>query len=475
MSGVTLKALLRSGLKPALDALASTIAAPIALENLQGTVVYGSATGPVTPLDGLGSIVAPIGAAQAIEQLILAWILIEQERRALASEVLHLYREVNLFEQLSTELATVLDIEKVSETALGQARRLIQAKAGAVYLDGAATACFGDVAPLTSLAQAASERGTADLGDSYLAAPLLAKGKSIGAIVLFGNTYSSVELKLLNTIALQTSVAIENARALRDREQLAAIRQELDTARTIQHSLVPNRFPPFPERKEFELHASMTSAKAVGGDFYDFFLIDGNRLGIVLGDVSGKGVPSALFMAVTRTQIKSVALQGVPPEQCMEAVNKALVRDKASSMYATCFYGILDLVTGAFDYCNAGHNPPYRVGSGGTVTALPLAGGLPLGLFDMIPYTAGQVTLGTGDAIFLYTDGVSEATDSTDADYTDERLIAALEANFQLSCPALLGEIYDQVVAFTNGAPQSDDITMLALRFLRRGNEMKAA
>jgi serine phosphatase RsbU (regulator of sigma subunit) len=463
---LTLRALLRSGLKPVLDAYAVTCPEPFALRDPLGNLVYGSGNSAELPLGHLGTLAAPDSHAAAISQLTLAWSAKELERRSLASEVLHLYREVNLFEQLSTGLATVLDGETVSETALAQARRLIPATAGAVFLGTTSSASFGDTAGLEPVAAETLARGTADLGDTFLAAPLLAKQVPVGAIVLQGGSYSSVELKLLNTIALQTGVAIENVRALRDREQLAAIRQELDTARTIQHSLVPSQFPPFPGRTEFDLHASMTSAKAVGGDFFDFFLIGENRLGIVLGDVSGKGVPSALFMAVTRTQIKSVALQGVPPEQCMQAVNKALVRDKASSMFATCFYGILDLESGAFDYCNAGHNPPYLLAASGAVSPLPLAGGPPLGLFDLLPYASGRLELSPGDAIFLYTDGVPEATDLTDADFTDERLIAELEANAKLSCPALLEEIHRQVTAFTNGAPQSDDITMLAVRLL---------
>lgn len=466
MSNISLKALMRSGLEPALSALASAYSEPIGLADAQNKLLWGEATLAPIALEPFGYFHGPAAAHPAFRQLISAWADKEQERRALAAEVLHLYREVNLFEQLSTELASILDLEAVSSTALAQARRLIQATAGAVYIAETPYAHFGDSSPLLDIAQATIDRGTADLGDNFLAAPLRIKDVPIGAIVLGGANYSSVELKLLNTIALQTSVAIENVRALLDREQLAALRQELDTARTIQHSLVPNQFPPFPHRHEFELHASMTSAKAVGGDFYDFFLIDDNHLGIVLGDVSGKGVPSALFMAVTRTQIKSVALQGLPPEQCLQAVNKALVRDKASSMFATCFYGILNLTTGGFHYCNAGHNPPYLLSVSGSVTALPIDGGPPIGMFDILPYTSGRLHLSPGDALFLYTDGVPEAVGPDEADFTDERLLETLARFAALPCHQLLEAIYNEVVDFTRGTPQSDDITMLALRRL---------
>ena len=134
--------------------------------------------------------------------------------------------------------------------------------------------------------------------------------------------------------------------AARDRAQLASLQKELDTARAIQHLLVPRTFPPFPDRKDFDIHAQMTSARAVGGDFFDFFLQGEDRLGVVIGDVSGKGIPAALYMAVTRTQIKTTALQGMRPEDCLLDVNRVLVRENVGDLYATCFYGILNTRTG---------------------------------------------------------------------------------------------------------------------------------
>jgi phosphoserine phosphatase RsbU/P len=129
--------------------------------------------------------------------------------------------------------------------------------------------------------------------------------------------------------------------AARYREELTAIQRELETARTIQHSLVPRTFPPFPHRTDFELHAQMISARQVGGDFFNYFLIDEEHLGLVIGDVSGKGTPSALFMAVTHTHVETVAFRSADPAACMKEVNRILVSDKATSMYATCFCGIL--------------------------------------------------------------------------------------------------------------------------------------
>jgi sigma-B regulation protein RsbU (phosphoserine phosphatase) len=313
---------------------------------------------------------------------------------------------------------------------------------------------------------------------ALICAPLRAGQRTVGVIALAnataGASYSAADLKLLNTIALQTAAAIENSLlcadmvdAARDREQLASIQHELDTARTIQHLLVPRTFPPFPERNDFDIHAQMTSARAVGGDFFDFFLIDENRLAVVIGDVSGKGIPAALYMAVTRTQVKTTALRGMTPAECLLEVNRVLVRERVNAMFATCFYGLLNLRTGEFHYCNAGHNPPYLLrANGGAVEPIPEIGGIPLGMFDGMEYTGNTAHVRSGDTLFLYTDGVPEARNVADDDFTEESLIATLGASGTLSCQDLIHAMTRKVSAFTDGAAQSDDITMLSIRRL---------
>ena len=441
---LTLKALLRAAALP--PQLLATV--EITGEAREGSRVAAG----VAHVSGAG--------AEVVAALLEAAARREQERRALAGEVLHLYREVHLFEQLSGQLARLLDFSAVGEVALGQARRLIAATGGAVFVEGEMIHSFEETGGLAELAGQVMEQGV--LGEGWLGAPLGGQG----AIVLRGGEYTSVELKLLNTIALQTGVAIENARAMRDREQLAGLQRELETARAIQHSLVPRVFPAFPERSDFDVHAQMTSAKAVGGDFYDFFLIDERRLGLVIGDVSGKGIPAALYMAVTRTQIKTTALTGVDPAECLREVNRVLVRDKVSSMFATCFYGILNTETGEFRYSNAGHNPPYLLRSSGEVEAVPMTGGLPLGIFAKLKCTEGVVRVGEDEGLFLYTDGVPEATNQTGEDYTDERLKACLGEVGSKSCRGMLAQVALSLAAFTGGAAQSDDVTMLGLRRL---------
>ncbi|MBI1787959.1 MAG: SpoIIE family protein phosphatase [Acidobacteria bacterium] len=506
MASLTLKTLLgpKAGASPAVTALLEAMGGALGIEDasgkpLLGDLSAGPSRAPVTLEDAtLGWVTGPPGSAAALAALLTHLAARESERRALAAEVLHLYREVHLIEQLSEQLAALLDFAAVGKTALDQARRLIAASNGGLLITEGpgsplhSVASFGGddaaLSPTSRFAASIVERGAAEIVNGFAAgsessprsligAPLRAKQRTVGVIALANaaeTPYSAADLKLLNTIALQTAAAIENSLlcaemvgAVRDREQLAAIQKELDTARTIQHSLVPRTFPPFPERADFDIHAQMTSAKEVGGDFFDFFLIDDDRLGLVLGDVSGKGIPAALYMAVTRTQIKTTALQGMPPEECLLDVNRVLVRERVSAMFATCFYGILNTRNGQLHYCNAGHNPPYLLRASGAVDPVPMTGGLPLGVFAKTTYAGDSVQLAPGEAIFLYTDGVPEATNAALDDFTDERLAASLRDAASLACRDILDRVTRELLTFTAGAPQSDDITMLSIRMAR--------
>ncbi|MCX6602218.1 MAG: SpoIIE family protein phosphatase [Acidobacteria bacterium] len=487
----------RSASSAAVSRLLAGFDGPIGIEDLTGKLLAGQPNPGLhrSPIEldqtVLGVVIADRPEpASAVAALINYLLSRENEHRALSAEVLHLYREVNVIERLAEQLTALLDLASVGQSALHQARQLIAASQACVLIFDAAShelrpvATFGvPSAELLAAADAAhhhigeiSEAGP----HSLLCVPLRAKQRSVGVIALANPSaapYFSRDLKLLNSIALQTAAAIENALlcaemvdAVRNREQLTFLQKELDTARAIQLSLIPRVFPPFPDRLEFDLHAQMTAARSVGGDFFDFFLIEPHRLGIVIGDVSGKGIPSALFMAVTRTLIKTIALEGLRPEQCLREVNRALVREKASSMYATCFYGILNTRTGAFQYCNGGHNPPFLVRASGEVEADAFAsGGLPLGLFEGPPYTGATLLLEPGDCVFLYTDGVPEANNLAEEEFGEERLTTVLHAHHQSSCRAMIDTVSQHLAEFSGDAPQFDDITMLALRLLAPG------
>lgn len=490
MASLHLRALLgpKTPASAVLKSVMDAMGGGVVVEDATGKRLFGTTT--LTPIrlpvtvDGttLGWVSGPEPAASATASLLTHLAASESEKRALAGEVLHLYREVHLIEELSEQLAARLELSSVGRTSLDQARRLIHATSGGIFIVDTASAdwrpidCFGTQESADwDLIASVMERGTAEIREARLCVPLKAKDRALGAIAMSdssGTPYTAASLKLLNTIALQTASAIENSflcaemvDAVRDREQLSSLHKELDTARSIQLSLVPRIFPPFPDRKDFELHAQMTAASSVGGDFFDFFLIDNDHLGVVIGDVSGKGIPAALYMAITRTQIKTTALGGMPPEECLGAVNSVLMHEKASSLFATCFYGILNTRTGEFLYCNAGHNPPYlvRAASGGVLQPLASEGGLPLGLFDGRPYTGACAQLALGDGIFLFTNGVSEAINVAS---DSRRLEDVLLRCAQVPCEEVVRIVASEVASVTGGAPQADDITMVSLRLL---------
>jgi phosphoserine phosphatase RsbU/P len=249
------------------------------------------------------------------------------------------------------------------------------------------------------------------------------------------------------------------------RQQLNAIQNELSVASRIQQSILPRTFPAFPERSDFEIYAEMNAARSVGGDFYDFFLIDPTHLGFVIGDVSGKGVPAAIFMAVSRTLLRATAMQGVSAATCLDYVNRVLVKQSETSMFVTVFYAILNTATGEVDYCIAGHNPPYVFSARG-IEAIHEPRAMVAGLFEQTAYSGGTLRLEKGDGILLYTDGVTEATDAQDNEYSEERLEKTLTALKEGTTQQIIEGLLTDLRGFTGAAPQSDDITALALRYL---------
>jgi phosphoserine phosphatase RsbU/P len=256
--------------------------------------------------------------------------------------------------------------------------------------------------------------------------------------------------------------------AMHEHDQLLALRHELDLAAEIQQSILPSRFPPFPERDDFELFATMIPAREVGGDFYDFFLVDPDRLGFLIADVSGKGVPAALFMAMCRTLLKAAALLGVSPADCLQRANRQICLDNGSEMFVTVFYGLLDTRSGEVEYCNAGHNPPYVLRADGRFEVVAPTGDTVLGVLDGLTYHQRSLTLGRDDTLLLYTDGVTEAMDEAQALFTEERLRAYLAQARPDTPESLIAGMIDAVARFTGDVDRSDDLTALALRYRGR-------
>ncbi|MBU2091073.1 MAG: SpoIIE family protein phosphatase, partial [Alphaproteobacteria bacterium] len=243
----------------------------------------------------------------------------------------------------------------------------------------------------------------------------------------------------------------------------AQIEQELLLAQNMQTAILPATFPQDPR---FDGYAMMKAARHVGGDFYDYFMLDEHRIAVVMADVSGKGVPAAFFMAVSRTVIQSVAQKTDTPGDCLAQANDLVCLENPLELFVTVFYGIFDSRTGEFRYANGGHNPPYVVRRDtGAVEALEVTGGMALGILDGLPFAEKSIILQPGDSLFLFTDGVTEAFDPANEEYGEARLEAALVGGESVAIEAMAGRVVASVVSFSDTAPQSDDLTCLALRY----------
>lgn len=251
---------------------------------------------------------------------------------------------------------------------------------------------------------------------------------------------------------------------LSEHDQLVSIQNDLSISREIQQAILPKKFPPFPNEPNFDIYASMVAAKEVGGDFYDFFLIDKNRLGFVIGDVSGKGISAALFMAVSRTLIRATGLKGDSVSECMAYVNNLLCKESVSSMFVTVFYGILNTQTGEVDYVNAGHNPPYLL-SANKIRKVEMTDGLALGVLDDFKFQSKKLQMKKGDQLLLFTDGVIEAFNLDEKAYGEEKFEQFLKENLDHPVETIIKKSFADVNDFVAGAPQSDDITLLGLAF----------
>lgn len=260
------------------------------------------------------------------------------------------------------------------------------------------------------------------------------------------------------------------SRVTAEKERIGA---ELDVARHIQASMLPCIFPAFPERHEFDIYASMTPAKEVGGDFYDFFLVDDDHLAIVMADVSGKGVPAALFMMISKTLLKSAAQSGLSPKAVLEKVNNQLCENNDAEMFVTVWLGILEISTGKMKCANAGHEYPAIMRRGGGFQLFKDKHGLVLAGMEGARYREYELELNEGDRLFVYTDGVPEATNADTVLYGTDRMLHALNEAKDRSCCELLASLHRDVDAFVGAADQFDDITMLCIELRTVVNGMK--
>jgi sigma-B regulation protein RsbU (phosphoserine phosphatase) len=304
---------------------------------------------------------------------------------------------------------------------------------------------------------------------SMLAAPLQTDDRVIGLIYLDSlrvvREFTKDDLNLLTVMANIAAVRIEQAR-LAAMEQAEKLREkELEHAALIQRSILPSVFPPFPHRTDFQIHAEMICAREVGGDLFDFFLLDPGHLGFVIGDVSGKGVPAALFMAVTRTLLKATAQHRASPGECLTYMNATLAEENRSGMFVTLFYGVLDTSSGELQFANAGHNPPYLISKDRQCQAVREKSGPMLGLLEGLEYRTLTRRMEPGQSLLLYTDGVTEAIDRGGNFFEEAGLEQYLSEHGSEPVEPLALGLRRTVEEFSKGRPQADDITIMALRY----------
>ncbi|MBQ8965637.1 SpoIIE family protein phosphatase [Ruminococcus sp.] len=251
---------------------------------------------------------------------------------------------------------------------------------------------------------------------------------------------------------------------LRITKEKERIGTELELARKIQADMLPNDFPPFPDRHEFDIYASMTPAKEVGGDFNDFFFIDDDHLGLVMADVSGKGVPAALFMMMSKIYLKNFAMQQLSPARVMEMANEVICSRNKEEMFVTVWLGVLELSTGRLTAANAGHEYPAIRRPGGSFELLKDKHGFVLGGMGGLRYSEYELTLEKGSTIFLYTDGVPEATSAAEELFGTDRMLKALDRDPAASPEELLRNVRAAVDSFVGEAEQFDDLTMMSVK-----------
>lgn len=247
-----------------------------------------------------------------------------------------------------------------------------------------------------------------------------------------------------------------------EKERIGA---ELGVANQIQADMLPRIFPPFPEKKEFDLYATMNPAKYVGGDFYDFFLIDDDHLCMVMADVSGKGVPAALFMVIAKTLIKNRATMGGTPSEILAYANDQLCVGNDAELFVTVWIGILEISTGKGVAANAGHEHPVIMRAGGDYELVKYRHSMAVATFPGIKFKEHEFELNPGDRLFVYTDGVPEAINKNEVGFGDERMLQCLNAHKDSTVEEVLSEMKKSIDTFVDGAPQFDDITMLMLYY----------
>lgn len=429
----------------------------------------------------------------------------ELEGKLLAQETLSKYKELTLLYELGEKIAACMDIDELAQLTLDEAVRLLPSGQDihlGILLNGQEagqlTVCAGRGAAfppgekflaIDGITQQVLASGNAEIVNNVnldpryqtaagvlkdlqamLCAPLKTRDKTFGVLSVVSRSeinFSAAEAKVLNLLASQVAVAIGRVHLIHERVAQERLQESLKLSHSIQMGMLSTAFPRFHEGHPIDLFAFMEPAREVSGDFYDFFHLDSKTLLLVIGDVSDKGVPAALFMVMVKTLTRAIAKQHAQPNQVLAALNPELCRDNDAAMFVTLFLAMLDLETYTLSYSFGGHNPPLYLSRYGIVSMLTGDSGTALGIFEDATFSSQTLTMNPGDSLLLYTDGISEAMDIAYDAYGEQRLCDLLTGLSHNNAQELVETIITDVNTFTGEAEQSDDITLLALQIGR--------
>ena len=290
-------------------------------------------------------------------------------------------------------------------------------------------------------------------------------------LIVSRGTMLAVLIPVFFLLLASALICTENARrgqtvALEEEKEAERLKMELELAKNVQSNMLPSIYPAFPERKEFDIYARTEPAKELGGDFFDFQMIDKDHLALIIADVSGKGIPAAMFMMASKIIIHNMAKnRSHDPAKILKAVNKQIGANNDTDMFVTLWLGILELSTGMLSAANAGHEYPCLMHKSRDFILLKDPHGLVLGAMDKSDYRSYEIQLVPGDTVFLYTDGVTEAVNAKNEEFGLERMVDALNLELEAPVAKLVDNVRGAINAFVGDAPQADDITMMVLRY----------
>lgn len=502
MVSVKLKKVLKREAAGIISRLTQDYDTPVWIEDPDGNLLWGEKKDSDSQLNHpivlndtqLGSVYGP-KKASSIAELVSYFAARDSETKALSKETLEKYKEINLLYSISAKVAKCLEPENIAALILSEAEKLIVSTSASLMLFNEKKGYLEIIAahglnsdeklmlkPGEGIAGNVFKSGQGDIFNdvqssplfvssehmisSLICIPLTVEDRTIGVLNISSDkpaTYSAADLKFASALASLAAVSIENARLYAQQAEQNKIEQELEIAKNIQQSMLPGKAP---ETKGFDIAAAALPAKQIGGDFYDFIPLPENKLGLVIADVSGKGVPAALFMVLSRALMRANALQDLSISAVVEKTNQLIHDFSSSGYFVTLFYAIADRENNTLQYVRAGHNLPLLYRAKNDEILYLKGSGIALGVMDDIELEAKQIVLSEGDTLLLFTDGATEAINPAREEYGLNRLCETVKNNHHLASNKLVEKITNEINRFAGDEPQFDDLTLMALKVL---------